>query len=267
MLLVTRPAAQAAAWVEALRRQGCKAKALPLIDIGPAPEPDAVVSAWQVLRRFDLVMFVSANAVAGFFAHRPAHTAWPDTTLAASTGPGTSAALKDAGLHDAQIVQPAPDSAQFDSESLWQQLQPRCQPWQGRQALVVRGGTGRDWLADTLREAGAQVQFVVAYQRAAPKPDPAAQAALDAALAQPQQHVWLFSSSQAVDHLVDWAPQANWLHSQAWVTHPRIRQAARAAGFGVVVQIHPCVAAAVQQMGLSPRAGANSGPYNPQPCE
>jgi uroporphyrinogen-III synthase len=268
LLVVTRPAAQAVAWVQALQSLGCPAQALPLIDILPAPEPLAVQQAWQQLAAFHGVMFVSSNAVDGFFAHRPAGLEWPTGVWAGSTGPGTSAALCAQGLHNTQIVQPAADSAQFDSEALWLQLQARSSAWQGQQVLVVRGGLGRDWLADTLRDAGTVVQFVVAYQRRPPQPDAAGLALLANACARPAHHIWLFSSSQAVLHLLQLAPQAHWAQSQAWVTHPRIGQAARAAGFGSVLQIGPGIAAAAQQLhGRGRHLRAEGDPYNPQPCE
>ncbi len=231
-----------------LQALGCAAQALPLIDIGPAPDPQAVRQAWQDLPAHNVVMFVSANAVHGFFAARPAGLAWPQPLLAASTGPGTSAALLACGLADTQIVQPAASSPQFDSETLWPQLQARCGPWQWRSALVVRGGQGRDWLADTLRSHGAQVHFVAAYQRHAPQLDAAGRELLAATQRQPGHYLWLFSSSEAVAHLQQLATQAQWQHSRAWVTHPRIGQAAREAGFGSVGSVRPGVAAAAQQL-------------------
>lgn len=263
VLIVTRPAAQAAAWVLELRERGCEARSLPLIGITRAPDPEGVSRHWRELQRFSVVMFVSANAVSGFFGCRPAGLSWPADVLAASTGPGTSAALRAAGLTDAQIVEPGAASPQFDSEALWLQLQGRFDSWRERAVLVVRGEQGRDWLGDTLRALGARVHHVAAYQRLAPRPDAAGLALLAAALLHPQQHVWLFSSSQAVAHLQQLAPQARWQHSLAWVTHPRIGQAAREAGFGSVLELRPGVMAAAQQL----HSGVWRGPYNPQPCE
>jgi uroporphyrinogen-III synthase len=233
--------------VHELRALGCAAQALPLIDIAAAPDPDAVRQAWLALPDSHLVMFVSANAVAGFFACRPPHAPWPARLLAASTGPGTSAALRSQGLLDSQIVQPPADSPLFDSEALWLQLQARQAHWRALRVWVVRGGQGRDWLADTLSSQGAHVQFVVAYQRQAPQPGQAEQQLLAAALAHPAGHAWLFSSSEAVGHLLHLAPGTDWKTSQAWVTHPRIGQAATAAGFGTVLALRAGVHAAAQE--------------------
>lgn len=241
---MTRPRAQAAAWVHELRALGQDAQALPLIEIVPAADGQPVRAAWAELDRFGLVFFVSANAVAQFFALAPAGAAWPAPLLAGSTGPGTSAALRAAGVAQQGIVEPAADAPSFDSEALWAQLAAR--PWTGQRVLVVRGEDGRDWLADKLRGQGAGVEFVAAYGRRAPRLQPGDQALLAAALAEPASHLWLFSSSQAVGHLRTLAPAADWSQSQAVASHQRIAQAAREAGFGRVATLPPSPGAVAQ---------------------
>jgi len=229
-LIVTRPAAQAVAWVAELQALGHEAVALPLIEIGPPADPTLVLDVWRRLSQFKLVMFVSANAVQQFFAL--ATGPCPAGLRAASTGPGTSAALRRVGVPRATIVEPPADAPVFDSEALWAQL--AAEDWAGRRVLVVRGEEGRDWLAETLRGRGASVEFVAAYQRRPPQLDAAARALLQQALAAPQAHTWLFSSSEAVGHLRQLAPGADWSSGRALASHPRIEQAARAAGFGAV---------------------------------
>lgn len=230
-LLVTRPEPQAAQWVRALRDRGVDADALPLIAIEPLADAAPLHAAWAALGRQDLVVFVSPNAVTSFFD--AARAAWPLVVRAAAPGPGTAQALRDAGV--AEIAQPAADAASFDSASLWERL--RHEAWQGRRVLVVRGDGGRDELAARLRAAGAQVEYVQAYRRALPRLD-AAQAGLIAqAQAQPDATLWHFSSSQAVDHLLQLAPGAHWSAGAALASHPRIAERARAAGFGRVHEV------------------------------
>jgi uroporphyrinogen-III synthase len=231
-IIVTRPAAQALPWVAQLQALGVDAVALPLIAIAPVDDPAPVRDAWAGLPRHALVMFVSANAVAHFFAQQPAGVRWPDGVLAGSTGPGTSGALRAAGVPPALIAEPAADAPRFDSEALWTRL--AGLGWAGRRALVVRGESGRDWFADTLRHHGAQVDFVAAYRRLPPRPDAAERALLAAALAAPGAHLWHFSSSEAVGRLGEIAAAADWARSLALASHPRIAQAARALGFGRV---------------------------------
>lgn len=250
-VIVTRPAAQAISWVQSLQREGIAAVALPLIDIAPALDPTPVIEAWQQLAGARLVMFVSANAVEHFFALRPRDAIWPPSAQAASPGPGTTRALRDAGVPASQIVEPAPDSAQFDSEALWERL--RDQDWREAPVRVVRGDGGRDWLADTLRAHGAAVSFVSAYRRTAPMWNDEMQSLLRDALARPAGHVWFFSSSESIDHLMDHltnqqrassphAPLGLPAGVRALVTHPRIARRAEQAGFAPVWQCAPTLA-------------------------
>jgi uroporphyrinogen-III synthase len=89
-------------------------------------------------------------------------------------------------------------------------------------------------LAEQLARAGARVDFVAAYRRVLPPLDEQARALLDAALAQPLQHLWLFSSSQAVGNLARLVPGAGWAGSTAVAPHPRIVAALQRLGFGQV---------------------------------
>ena len=241
-VIVTRPQAQAAGWVRALAAEGLDAQALPLIDIAPPPQPAAVRQAWLQLPAQDFVMFVSANAVEQFFALRPPGSIWPPGLRAGSTGQGTSAALQSCGVPQALIAQPAPGEPS-ESETLWRQLAEL--PWPARRVLVVRGEDGRNWLAQQLERAGATVDFLVAYQRRQPVLDDAQAALLAQALAHPQRHVWLFSSSEAVVNLLALCAGADWSCSQALATHHRIAAAARAAGFAQVSVVEPQVQAVV----------------------
>jgi uroporphyrinogen-III synthase len=230
-LLVTRPAAQAEEWVARLAAAGLDAEALPLIDIAPAPDPAAVEAAWAGLAREALVVFVSANAVDAFFG--AGGHAWPPAVLAGSTGPGTTRALLAHGVDVAVIVEPPADAPQFDSEALWARLQPMA--WEGRRVLVVRGNGGREWLGDRLREAGAAVQQLTAYQRLPPRWTRQQHGLLQQALAHPAAHLWLFSSSEAIDQLEALAPGHDWSGGVAVATHPRIAQRAGRLGLGRVL--------------------------------
>jgi uroporphyrinogen-III synthase len=235
LLIVTRPQAQALPWVRDLQALGQPAQALPLLAIAPVADPSPVRDAWQHLPQYSLLMFVSANAVLQFFSWRPTGCLWPAGLRAGSTGPGTSAALVACGVPVASIVQPSAHAETLDSEALWSQLQ--HEDWAGRRVLVVRGEDGRDWLADTLSERGALLGFVAAYQRVVPVLSQQERALLALAVAAPQQHLWLFSSSQAVGHLRQLASGVDWRRSAALASHPRIAQAAREAGFGSVTVV------------------------------
>lgn len=252
-VLVTRPAAQAAEWVAQLGSRGIAAAALPLIDI-VAPDDSTraaqAAQAWRTLSEQALVVFVSPNAVEHFFAAGPAGAVWPDDVIAASPGPGTTQALLTRGLSRERIVAPAADAPQFDSEALWAQLSGR-RDWAGAAVTIVRGDGGRHWLAETLQAEGATVDFVAAYRRVPPTLDENERSLLREASALPGEHLWFFSSSQALDHLVVLAPAMDWGAAQALATHPRIAERAHRVGFGSVQTCRPtleAVAACIQSI-------------------
>ncbi len=274
LTLVTRPEPQASGWAEALAAQGVAAQPLPLIAIEGPPQVEAVARLWHTLAQQRLLMFVSPAAAEWFFRLRPQPLpdgspapTWPAQTLAAAPGPGTAQAVlalgADAGLTPHSMVSPPEHSVQFDSEALWPLLAPL--DWAGQRVTVVSGGDttgarGRTWLTEQWQQAGAHVEAVQAYQRGPGAWAPEQHNLARQALATPEAHVWLFSSSQAIDHLVAHhlpalapaAPPPDWRSMRALCTHPRIAEHAAAHGFGEVRQCAPTVAAVVQARRSAP---------------
>ncbi|MCL1962094.1 MAG: uroporphyrinogen-III synthase [Desulfovibrionaceae bacterium] len=265
-IIITRPAREAARWARELGVRGLSVCTLPLIEIAPEPLTGALASACQRLGAYQAAMFVSANAVHGLLGQEippglAAQTLEAIETRAWSTGPGTTRAVLDAGWPVARVDEPPSDAAQFDSESLWARVQGQVRP--GLRVLIVRGGdadgrlAGRGWLAGQLQAAGAAVDQVVAYRRAAPALD-GAQRALAESAAQ-DGSLWLFSSSEAIANLCAALPRQDWSAAVALATHPRIAQAARAAGFGAVRDAPPvlgALAASVAAVTASIESGA-----------
>lgn len=263
-LLVTRPQPQADAWVDQLQRHGVQALALPLISTTPPENPSAVHALWHTLHTVRLVMFVSPAAVQHFFDVRPPGLSWPAHTLAAAPGPGTASQLlllgAPAGLHTAQVLSPAADAEQFDSEHLWPVMQHLA--WAGQQVVIASGGQGeqargRQWLAQRWRDHGATVRALVCYQRGAASWSAAERALAVTALHQPDHHLWMFSASEAIDLLLrhhlprlsDELPQpAHTLsHLQALCTHPRVAHQAQQAGVSRCWTCKPTLPAVLAQ--------------------
>ena len=265
-VIVTRPETDAQAWLDAIQKAGHEEVYLPLIEIGPAPDAQAVVLAWQQWQRWQAVMFVSAQAVRMFFVQRshpvPLETKQSSQDLIDvlgqslgprcwATGPGTRQALIEAGVAKDRIDAPSADAAQFDSEALWQVVSPALK--KNAPVLIVRGsedasdssnnqsvnpqGVGRDWLSQQIIQAGASVEFVVAYSRRPPQWS--AQQLDIAKKAASDNSVWCFSSSQAVLHLQAQLPDVHWQQARCVATHARIAQTAREVGFVNVVQTRP----------------------------
>lgn len=247
-VVVTRPQPDAALWVQQLQDAGLQACALPMMVIGPSRSPAAIASLQQTLpqlARYRALMFVSGNAVRYFFAALQTQAITPPVqTQYWSPGPGTSKALLSEGISAQSLIQPAPDAPQFDSEALWTQARHHIQP--GDRVLIVRGGDGsqpggqgRQWLSEQLQQHGVQVDFVSVYERQAPQATPALLAHIQSL--RTQQALWLFSSSECVQHLVHCHSSWSWQAHTALVTHPRIAEQARQAGFGQVIESLPAV--------------------------
>ncbi len=263
--LITRPEPEASDWVQALQARGLLASAFALIEIGPAPDAAQLQLAQTRLLDYRAVMVVSGNAARHFFKQKTALALIQQAQEAIKTrvwapGPGTAATLRSLGVPAEQIDQPVANAAQFDSESLWQQVGPSVQP--GDRILIVRGseasdarnsgeiasvGAGRDWLSAKIRSAGGEVDYIAAYTRAAPA---FTDAQLNAARAAAQSGAcWVLSSAQALGHLLHALPGQSWSNARALATHPRIAQAAHAAGFGTVAQCRPALADVAAALG------------------
>jgi uroporphyrinogen-III synthase len=275
-VIVTRPRLEADSWVKQLRARHLDAVALPLIHIGAPADSTGVAQAWQNLHQYSAVMFVSSNAVRYFYQSNRHIASVLHADVATknianvpmidhmqprmwATGPGTREALLAQSVPADVIDAPALDAPQFDSEALWARVQSQVKP--GDKVLIVRGcsaegadheGTpitpitpmnGRPWLADQLTAAGVQVDMVLSYLRSAPVFDAAEQALMVRACS--DWSLWLLSSSEAVGHLsalLQALPEVSLVTARALATHPRIAQAARAAGFGVVYESRPLLA-------------------------
>jgi uroporphyrinogen-III synthase len=254
-VILTRPAGQSRAWQETLQSAGHEVLDWPLIETLAADSPAAIDQAWQDRAGCRAWMFVSTPAVHHFFARRPSGVE-VEAVRCWATGPGTRRALLQCGVAEAQIDAPADDAPQFDTENLWTLVRPQVAAWPPGQAVaIVRGteapsgadaqagsqaeqtGVGRDWLAEQLVAQGVQVRWVVAYQRGAPRWDPAQQQRARQALT--DGSVWVFSSSLAVQYLAELLPQTSCSAARAVATHDRIAQVLRSHGWGQVTLCKP----------------------------
>lgn len=157
-ILVTRPAGQSASLLEAIRAQGGTAHAFPLIEIHPATKcPDTL----SRMGDYDLAIFVSRNAVEcawGWISDPDSPAALPENIDIAAVGQATLAALEK---HDCpSIIAP---SSRFDSEGLLATAE--LENVAGKRILIIRGQSGREKLAESLRSRGAQVDYAEVYQR------------------------------------------------------------------------------------------------------
>ncbi|MCC2972299.1 uroporphyrinogen-III synthase [Massilia sp. IC2-476] len=230
-VVITRPRAQAESLAQAVTALGRRAVVLPLLEIAPLADTTLLRAALAQLPSYALVAFVSPNAVDAAFAHL---AGWPAGVAIGVVGEGSRTALARHGITDENTtIHCPPDPAHSDSEHLLASLD--LAAFAGRRVLIVRGESGRELMADTLRAAGAVVDTVAAYRRSVPVLTPVLAAELSALLAQPND--WIITSSEALRGLAALVRQldpaagpARLAAQHLIVPHARIAETAQALG-------------------------------------
>jgi uroporphyrinogen-III synthase len=197
---------------------------LPALDIKPVA-PAAAVSLDP--RLYDLVIFVSSNAVEGYLALMRAaglQGPWPATTFVATVGASSADRLYGSRLIPSSLIlHPDPDATQ-DSESLWALLEPRLASLS--RVLIVRGQSGREWLGERLVAAGASVERLAVYSREPAKWTPNELQRLGAALESRASCIILLTSGESVDAVHANIERAGllapWSRSRFVVIHERV---------------------------------------------
>ncbi|WP_342117350.1 uroporphyrinogen-III synthase [Pseudoduganella sp. OTU4001] len=228
-VVLTRPIAQAEPLAGRIRALGRAVEVLPLLEITPLPDQAPLRAALAGLADYQLVAFVSPNAVDAAFAHIPG---WPEGLRAAVVGEGSRQALIARGVPASQIDCPA-DPAHSDTEHLLQALD--LSALRGARVLIVRGESGRELMADSFRAAGAAVTVLPAYRRAVPQLTPELAARLRALIDADAE--WIITSSEALRGLIGLLQQLNNVkivaslqHQHLIVPHSRIADTARELG-------------------------------------
>ncbi len=164
-VLITRATHQAASLMEPLAAAGFDVRHLPALQINGV-DPD-VITAHVGTEPPAIAVFVSANAVEfGFDA-----LGLPADTVIGAIGGATEAALVDKGVEvtiknrEGSTSETLLHHPVLDTDLT------------GKRIIIVRGNGGRELLADTLAERGAEVDHIEVYQREQPTHD---QATLDA---------------------------------------------------------------------------------------
>ncbi len=163
-VLVTRPARQAAALVQAIRAAGGTAFEFSALDVEALPL-DALSEPLARLAEADIAIFISPNAAQFGMAAIRAGGTLPEAAEVFAVGPGTARALQAQGVGG--VITPGGQ----DSEALL--ALPQLNAVAGQRVVIVRGVGGRALLADALAARGAQVTFMECYRRVRPQADAA----------------------------------------------------------------------------------------------
>ena len=227
-IVVTRSRAQAGDLVALLEAAGAEALVFPTIEIIDPPDFGPLDVAIRDLDVYGWAVFTSANAVERFFSRlalgdrdaRHLHG-----LRVAAVGPATARALTGYGI--------APDFVPDEhvGEGVLEGLCARG-VGAGTRVLLPRALEAREVLPDGLRERGARVDVVPAYQTIAGAGDPAVLARLRAKDAD----AVVFTSPSTVRGFVQLTDgiATSWL--VVGVIGPIAAKAARAAGMSVAVE-------------------------------
>jgi uroporphyrinogen-III synthase len=191
-VVLTRPLHAAQPIAAALEREGARVIVFPALAIEEMPESAALAALLENLARFDMAIFVSANAVDKGLACVRRSGPWPAAIRVAAVGEATAEALRGAGI--AQVITPA---ERHDSEALLG-LAP-LQVVTGRHIVIFRGEGGREHLKEVLETRGAHVEYAECYRRVRPRTDPST---LAAALAQGEVHAVSALSAETLENFV-----------------------------------------------------------------
>jgi len=166
-IIVTRPTHQNQMICQRLTQLGACAYRLPLLTI-------TAIHHTLPKQAPDYIIFTSPNAVkfgiqplAPYLATTDAHHSVTQTThpISVAIGHKTAKALQQNNV----IVDIYPQAGQLNSEQLL--TNPIFQHLPQRTVWIIRGQNGRDLLATTLKERGAQVNYIDVYYRSRPKID------------------------------------------------------------------------------------------------
>ncbi len=249
-IVITRPSGQARQLSEALQASLVDSGftketfpqiiSLPLLTIAPKGDDVLLGQITAALKTADLAIFVSPNAIE--CTMRLLEQSWQgfsDKPLPVGVMGGSSmAALKNHGIgiesNPTKVILPQ-NNAQWDSEGLWAELQKLKWDWSNKNVLIFKGEGGRDWLAETLKQAGAQVAAFSVYARAPlDLNSPAWNEIHEMDFA---KSLWLLTSSEAVRYLGQAKLPLDL--ATAICPHHNIADAAEQIGFGEVFTCEP----------------------------
>lgn len=167
-VLVTRPFEQGLEFIDLLKERDIKALSFPCIEIQPVELSDLLKRLFQSLGQYQLIIFISANAVqqAAAILHRLNIAPSAIDAKIATIGKATLAAARKLGFK----VDLSPDKG-FNSDALLALDALQADKVKGMSCLIVRGVGGLNTLADELTLRGVKVAYAEVYRRHKPVVD------------------------------------------------------------------------------------------------
>ncbi len=228
-IAITRPVDQAKKLAALITEAGGTPILFPLIEITELSDYSQFETVIKDIAEYDWAIFISSNAVQNGMP-RLLKLGIPSNLQFAAIGPVTAGELKAFGAEKVLIPKD-----KFDSESLL--ALPELNKVDGKKILLVRGVGGRDVLAETLRQRGAQVTFAECYRRINPQTNCDL---LTQLYSKNRLHGIVITSSEAMRHLLDLTGDSEWLKNiTLFVNHARIAEVPLQLGLKVAVASAP----------------------------
>jgi uroporphyrinogen-III synthase len=166
-VLVTRPEDQQQNLVELIEAEGGEAIRFPTIEIAPTEHQQRLHDTLQRLDTFNLAVFISPNAAKFVFQSlTDLGRKLPESLLLACVGKGCASTVEKHGY----TVHAMPVSGIGSEGLLEHEL---MQLMEDKRVVIFRGNGGRELLADSLRQRGAEVEYCECYRRKMPDVDAA----------------------------------------------------------------------------------------------
>ncbi len=221
-VMVTRPAHQAEGLCRLIEQFGGRAIRLPVIEIAAVEDETVVRATLAGLADFDIVVFISANAVHRCYLY--IGQSLPAGPQIATVGKATARQLQEDFRRSADLL----PTEGYNSEALL--ALPALQQVKDKRILILKGEGGRNLLADTLADRGARVSYANLYRRMIPA---RAEQQLTALKRDKDVDVIVLTSGEGITNLLSLVSKAacTWLCNKSWlVIHPRLAEVARQAG-------------------------------------
>lgn len=162
-IVITRPRKQAGELTRRLTELGAEVIEFPTISIEPPSDYEPMDRAIAQLHQYDWLIFTSVNGVQSFFdrlRHLGKDSQDIEHLKVVAIGPETAGRLRDQGVHVYLVP------AKYQAEGILEGL--NAPEISGRRILMPRAARAREILPQTLREWGASVDVVQAYQTVLP---------------------------------------------------------------------------------------------------
>lgn len=194
-IIVSRAKDQAGSLSQLLEAKGAEVEEIPFIEIRPAQSYEALDKAIENLLNYDWLILTSVNGVKALFSRLEKQGKSEADLLhlkVVAIGPATRKAIEKHGIP----VDVMPD--EYVAEAVVEELRGQVK---GERVLLVRAKVARDVIPNALRELGARVHVMEAYETVVP--ESSRTTILEALQSSRKPYAITFTSSSTVKNFVD----------------------------------------------------------------